>query len=82
MLIDHRTVQVPFQNGAAVAHRLGQGDTFVHHHAVEQDRHGHGTDLPLGNALIVQTLDKEADLRLRQAVAVAFLADDFLWQHQ
>ena len=59
-----------------------QRDALVGVEAAEQDRHGEGGDLALGDGARGQPLDHEADLLGRERPAVAFADDDLLRQHQ
>ena len=82
VLVDHRPRQVPGEHAAGVAHGAGQRHALVAVHAAEEDRHGEGGDLALGDDAGGQPVDEEADLLGRERAAVAFAGDDLLREHQ
>ena len=81
MLVDDWAVEAgPVENIAAVAHRLGQRDGLVPRHAPEEDRHGEGRDLPLGDAAVVEAGDEGLDGGRIEGLTVALGADELLRQ--
>ena len=65
VLVDDRAGEVPFQDRAAVAHGEGQGDALVGVHAAEEDGHGEGGDLALGDGAGGEALDHAGGSRRR-----------------
>jgi hypothetical protein len=82
VLVHHRAGQVPGEGIARVAHGLGQRHALRGVHAAEEDGHGEGGDLALGDAARGQALDHEADLGGREGSSVALGGDHLLGEHQ
>ena len=68
----------PVEGRARAGHRPGQRDPLVERHAAEEDSHGEGGRLSLGDRAACEARDEVADLARAQSLAVALGADDFL----
>ena len=82
VLVDDRAGEVPFQDRAAIAHGEREGDALVGVHAAEEDGHGEGGDLALGDGAGGEALDHLADFGGGEGAAVALAGDDLLREHQ
>jgi len=83
MLVEQRAVERevgPVEHLARALHRAGQRRRLGARHAAEEDRHGEGGDLPLGDRAVAEAAQEGGDLGGVELDAVALAADDLLRQ--
>src|SRR6185503_1323069 len=83
MLVEDWPVEArPVEDRPGVAHGKGERHGLAARHAIEEDCHRQGGDLPFADRAFGQPFHHEGDFVGLERLAVALLANDFLRQHQ
>ena len=81
MFVDDRAGQVPVQDLARGGHGAGQGDAALLAQALEQDGHGEGPALGVGNFPIGEAGGEPCQLVIGRGLAIADFGNDAAGVH-